>query len=381
MCTPAHCVAADELTDYFRLLAVLEAQIAGNNELEPGVHLEPSTLTLRRLVVWTQDPLHRMRLLASLVEAVQGLHGGALASAVHARTAHGDVFVQNLYGRIVQRICMPLFAMIQRWVVAGELADECGEFFVVADPTVPDALLWQNKYHVSEAMLPTFIGKELGQRILLIGKSINFIRQCCGDKEWVMDDAAAVFAGGNLKFGQLQRLKDITKLTYDSANRRLVSILFDKYKLLTHCRALKRYLLLGQGDFVQCLMDGLVKELDKPASQQYHHNLVAVMDSALRQSNAQFEEKDVVDRLDIKVGLCEPAGPIVWRWGAWGTYLWYITPPAHATVRRRPRLGRVCLDIQSRHSDQRGAYPSRDGSLLAHVQLLVAPQACRVQFE
>ena len=57
----------------------------------------------------------------------------------------------------------------------------------------------------------------------------------------------------------------------------------------------------NQGDFVQYLMTGLGSELDLPASRQYHHNLVAVMDSALRSSNAQFEAKEVIDRLDIKV--------------------------------------------------------------------------------
>lgn len=92
----------DELTDYFRLLAVLEAQInqevlAGKgSEEEPGAGAAgaaartPATgLTLRRLLVWTQDPLLRMRLLASLAEATEGMRGGALATAVYRHCQHG----------------------------------------------------------------------------------------------------------------------------------------------------------------------------------------------------------------------------------------------------------------------------------------------------
>ena len=61
-----------------------------------------------------------------------------------------------------------------------------------------------------------------------------------------MEDASKVFAGGNLEFGQLDRLQEVTELAYASANKRLVSILFDKFNLLRHCLALKKYLLLGQ---------------------------------------------------------------------------------------------------------------------------------------
>jgi gamma-tubulin complex component 3 len=37
-------------------------------------------------------------------------------------------------------------------------------------------------------------------------------------------------------------------------SNRLLALLKDKYKLMDHLRALKRYLLLGQGDFIQYLM-------------------------------------------------------------------------------------------------------------------------------
>lgn len=38
-------------------------------------------------------------------------------------------------------------------------------------------------------------------------------------------------------------------------NKKLLEVLLNKYKLYEHFQAIKRYLLLGQGDFIQYLMD------------------------------------------------------------------------------------------------------------------------------
>lgn len=52
----------------------------------------------------------------------------------------------------------------------------------------------------------SFVPAELVNQMLQIGKSINFIRVCCDDKEWVMEGAAALLEGGNVQFGDNERL-------------------------------------------------------------------------------------------------------------------------------------------------------------------------------
>ena len=85
---------------------------------------------------------------------------------------------------------------------------------------------------------------------------------------------------------------------------------------------MRRYLLLGQGDFVQHLMDLLQyasyslplhslasmhllslssTELSQAASSLYLHNLTAVLESAVRATNAQYDDQDVLNRLDVKM--------------------------------------------------------------------------------
>lgn len=65
-CAKAFCsVLQQELTEYYRLIAVLEGQIQSDGSA--------SLLTMRRLIVWTFDPLHRMRVLASMVDYCAGM--------------------------------------------------------------------------------------------------------------------------------------------------------------------------------------------------------------------------------------------------------------------------------------------------------------------
>ena len=50
----------------------------------------PQELSLHHLSVWTLEPTNRMKLLASVVDACDGIRGGALVSAVYSFLPHGD---------------------------------------------------------------------------------------------------------------------------------------------------------------------------------------------------------------------------------------------------------------------------------------------------
>ena len=138
-------------------------------------------MTLRRLFVWIQDPYERIKLMHTIAESTAGMRGGALASAVHTFTRHGDPMVRSFVNKTMQEISAPLLAMIRRWVFEGDLQDPLGEFFVVEHSDVANADMWRSKYSLNESMIPSFISLELAQRILQIGMTINFIRSCCGE--------------------------------------------------------------------------------------------------------------------------------------------------------------------------------------------------------
>ena len=65
-----------------------------------------------------------------------------------------------------------------RWVLYGELQDPHKEFFVVLNPAITVRNIWRETYVLQHTMLPAYFSHNLAQKILLIGKSINFIRLC-----------------------------------------------------------------------------------------------------------------------------------------------------------------------------------------------------------
>lgn len=117
-----------------------------------------------------------------------------------------------------------------------------------------------------------------------------------------------------------------------AVNKQLMSLLFDRFLILEHLRALKLFLLLGQvpsfglvgpksscfgecteallwfcilalawfqGDFVTTLLDLVSPELDKPVSQLSMPTLSGCLEGALRSSSVQFASKEMTERLDV----------------------------------------------------------------------------------
>ena len=72
-----------------------------------------------------------------------------------------------------------------------------------------------------------------------------------------IDDALLSYNFAALQYADMEGLERSISLAYSIASQRLFGIFFDKYRLLDHLRALKDYLMLGKGDFVEILMENL----------------------------------------------------------------------------------------------------------------------------
>lgn len=294
-----------ELREYYRLLSVLHSQLQVEDDQGVTLGLE-SSLTLRRLLVWTYDPKIRLKTLAALVDHCQGRKGGELASAVHAYTKTGDPCMRSLVRHILGLVAQPVLSFLSRWIYDGELEDAHHEFFVASDPTVKADRLWHDKYSLRSSMIPSFITTDQSRKVLLIGKSINFLHQVCHDQTPPAragagsaaespQDAAALVAELEGAFpGRIDA-------AYLETSRRLLDVLHRRYLLLEHMQAVRRYLLLGQGDFIRHLMDLLKPELVRPATTLYQHNLTGILETAVRATNAQFDSPEVLRRLDVRL--------------------------------------------------------------------------------
>ncbi|XP_035006256.1 gamma-tubulin complex component 3 isoform X1 [Hippoglossus stenolepis] len=295
-----------ELKEYYRLLSVLHSQLQVEDEQGVIVCTENS-LTLRRLLVWMYDPRVRLKTLAALVDYCQGRKGGELASAVHAYGKTGDPQMRALVQHILSLVSNPILNFLYRWIYDGELEDTYHEFFVASDPNVKADRLWHDKYSLRKCMIPSFITMDQARKVLLIGKSINFLHQVCHDRTPPGKITAASKSADTPK-DAAELLSDLEgafqekiDAAYFDTSKYLLDVLNQNYLLLEHLQAMRRYLLLGQGDFIRHLMDLLKPELVRPATTLYQHNLTGILETAVRATNAQFDNAEILKRLDVRL--------------------------------------------------------------------------------
>ncbi len=303
----------NELRSYLGLIATLEGEIRravssldGN---EQKGTIGKTGVTLKRCIIWTREATMGLRLMSLMVEESKSKKGGQLISMIHAfSTSHGDPFVGAFAERMLSHVTRPFYDMLRQWIYDGELSDPYDEFFVIEhgsqepgeDPRrAPATSVWEEKYKLDEGMIPSIVTEEFARKIFLIGKSLNFIRYGCGDSAWV--EAYCKEASRELRYGDTATLEASIDKAYKATMARLIYLMDDKFQLFEHLNALKRYLLLGQGDFIALLMESLSTNLDRPAGSQYRHTLTAQLEHAIRGSNAQFDSPDILRRLDARL--------------------------------------------------------------------------------
>lgn len=305
-----------ELTQYYRQIATLESEMASKAARRTGAGMgggaASSRLSLRGVYLWSLQLIDNLRLMAMLVDSVRGKKGGGLVSALLHYTKHGDPSVAAFVENVAQQTCAPLFKQITQWMGTAELTDPFEEFFVVSKRSVPAERVWQDRYSLSREMVPSFIDEALARKILNVGKSISFIQNTCARSR---DAKAGRDAKARLQLTAIPRLDELVDTSAAGARRlrgvvdkaaaavnaQLMRVIHRDFGFRRHCLALKKYLLLGQGDFVERLMDTLNDELDQPATSLLRHNLVSLLKRAIQQTNAQYEERDVLSRLDVRV--------------------------------------------------------------------------------
>jgi gamma-tubulin complex component 3 len=269
-----------ELKEYYRLIALLQNQ---------------SCAKLKHIDLWCDEPLERMRWLAIICEAVEGLKGGNFISAIFSYSKHGNPAIKVLVNRILDNVSVPILKMIESWMLDGELCDVYHEFFVEENLEVSEDQLWTHKYKLIKNLVPGFLPPELVDQIFLTGKSINFIRKCCFE-EWKSE--------GPLELPKLRDLGSM-KLWIESCssvtNAKLIGILFDKYRFIEHTNCIRKYLLLAQGDFHHYLMDQLDEILNETARKVHKHNLVSILENSIRASNAQNDDLEFLNKLSIRL--------------------------------------------------------------------------------
>ncbi|KAI0015123.1 Spc98 family-domain-containing protein [Xylariomycetidae sp. FL0641] len=300
-----------ELRSYLTLVATLEGQIRQAlsviDENAPRNGIGKAGVTLKRCVVWTREATMGLRMLSVIAEESRTKHGGQIISLIHSfSTSHGDPMVGAFAERLLTPVTRPFYDILRYWIYDGELSDPYSEFFVQLKPEeeapkgrTGSINVWQDKYQLAEPMVPSIITTAFADKVVLIGKSLNFIRNSCGDAQWV--ESYSKETSKELRYGDTATLEAWIDDAYRTTMRRLMHLMITKFHIYDHLQGLKDYILLGQGDFIALLMESLAANLDRPAGAQYRHTLTAQLEHAIRGSNAQYDSQEVLRRLDARM--------------------------------------------------------------------------------
>ena len=188
------------------------------------------------------------------------LKGGSLLSTVYGYLHHGNKVLGDTIRKLLTSMTKPIYSTLVRWLLDGTLEDPYQEFFVASDPAVADeARLWFDKYSIRKSMIPKFLSLSWVKKILNTGKSINFLRCVCDDstsnitnREKVMNMLDQECSAANL-FEEVHdnKLLEAVQLCYTETSSLVLDTLFKRYKLIEHFSAMRKYLLLGQGDLIR----------------------------------------------------------------------------------------------------------------------------------
>ncbi|KAF2089249.1 hypothetical protein K490DRAFT_72063 [Saccharata proteae CBS 121410] len=303
-----------ELRAYLGLVATLEGQIrralAMLEDSQPRQGIGKAGVTLKRCVIWTREATMGLRLMSLMVEQSKDKKGGQLISLIHSFSlSHGDPFVGAFAERLLTHVTRPFYDMLRQWIYDGELSDPYVEFFVqeqleeqvdaAAEQKGGATSVWEDKYKLNPQMVPTIVTEEFANKVFLIGKTLNFIRHGCNDAGWV--ESYSKNTSRELRYGDTANLERSIGEAYKTTMARLIHLMADKFRLFDHLQALKKYILLGAGDFIAVLMESLSPNLDQPANTQYRHTLTAQLEHAVRNSNAQYDSPEVLRRLDSRM--------------------------------------------------------------------------------
>lgn len=312
----AQCIQ-NELSEYYRLIALLK---------------QDQEINLKKIYLWTVEPIEKMKWLSIISEAAETLKGNEVISSLYSYCTLGTGSIKSMIFKALDLVSISLVDMIALWIQEGEINDPYSEFFIIKDDLVDEQNFWNLKFALQAELVPNFFSKDLVEKIFFTGKSINFLKTCC-KKEWKVE-----YKNARPPVYQIEQFSGWVGEIASKTNQELLSVLFNDYKLRVHFAYLRKYLLLGQGDFHHSLMEGLIDILKDNAKRIHKHTLRLVLENSIKNSNFQYEDQEFLNLLDIK--LLDP-NPLDIGWNVFildyvvTSPLSTIFPPASVEAYRR----------------------------------------------
>ena len=186
----------NELNEYYKLISFFKKKnnqnyidnsspdnlINENQNLNYKKISNNDDLTLKNLILWTKEPIERMKWLSLSCESVYKLRGSSIVSQIFSYVyfSGAEIYLKN----VLDEVSKPFFNFIKNWIQYGDLNDPYKEFFVDILDKINDDDLWNLKYQMIYKNIPNFLNRDLVIKIFEIGKCIHFIRNFCGENSY-----------------------------------------------------------------------------------------------------------------------------------------------------------------------------------------------------
>ncbi|XP_073971855.1 gamma-tubulin complex component 3-like [Rhodnius prolixus] len=319
------------LKEYYKVIACIQSEFVEPSDCQAESSREGNKkhrITLARLFFNVSQTFGTLKTICDVINAIQNTKGGAALTALYPMRFHGDPRYSTILDDIVTHAERPLMNMMCTWMVEGELCDPHDEFFIAINTECHDRDIWRNKFILRSALMPNIISENQASMILRSGKAIKFLTVICEERIPVVGMREKLKRMKDANISDLRNprseLTDLVAAVTDETSKLVLDTLVDKFKLFEHFQGLRRYMLLGQGDFVNYFMDLVEPQMRKPASKLQYYELMSLLGTAIRGSNAAFEDPDVINRVTVKL--------LVASGGDWGSDVFGLQYLMHDTL-------------------------------------------------
>lgn len=306
------------LTEYYALIGSFHSESLQTTKTSDDTPLsedgsEEMFLSLRRLYFLTQKPMRLLQCVYDALNAIRNMRGSSITTALDILRHHESY--RHIVPSLIIHAGRPILNMIVKWMVEGELFDPMGEFFITLNTNCHERDIWRDKFVLRQDLIPNVMSEEQAQMILRSGKAIHFLNVICGKQTPITGSRERLHTMEELNLLDLceprSKLNEIIASIFVETSKQVLDTLVNQFKLYQHFQGLRRYILLGQGDFVNYYMELVEPEMRKPANQLQFHELMSLKSLAERATLAHYEDPEILNRVSVKL--------LVASGGDWGS--------------------------------------------------------------
>lgn len=286
------------------LLSFVSDQISGYVQLVNEISIRQH-FTLKSIYSDLLDTVVRLRFLLFILKTTEGKPPYEMLSIIHSYHDHGDPEIQSCARRMLGYTLEPFLKSLSEWIIRGELNEKNNGFFVNRQPQNQQSLSLGVYYQADS--VPSFLDVALSGKIYSIGLMIVFLKYHCRQMKWISEFSERT---GTL-FNQLRlnasanfikgaKFHAFIDNTYASLLNFMTFIIHDKFSLMATLTALRDYLLMGRGDFIQAIIDNGRELLSEPSNSLTGHQLTRLLHESASNTTSRYELSNLGD-LDARL--------------------------------------------------------------------------------